>query len=323
MSSISSRSFSVTAALAACALILPGCAGQDVRPDLVDVAELTEVPFFPQTEYDCGPAALATILNAAGVTVAPSDLVDAVYIEDLRGSLQVELLAATRRYGFLPVPVSEDPAGLLEEVAAGRPVLVMQNLGFARAPVWHYAVVVGYSADADRFVLRSGEEERRLQRASRFLRSWDLADQWGFVAVQPGEIPTTAVPDSYMRVLVGAEEQLEPTAVGQAYAAALARWPNDPLVLFLSASREHAADNLAPAETLYRRLLAIEPAHAAAHNNLANVLLERGCLEEAEREARTALSIAGPDGEFADAIAGTIRDIESAAPTDSSVCSVG
>ena len=301
--------------------MLAGCAGQDVRPDLVDVAELTEVPFFPQTEYDCGPAALATILNAAGVTVAPAELVDAVYIEGLRGSLQVELLAATRRYGFLPVPVSEDPADLLEEVAAGRPVLVMQNLAFERAPVWHYAVVVGYSAEANRFVLRSGEEERRTERASRFLRSWDLADRWGFVAVRPGEIPATAVPDSYMRVLVGATEQLEPAAVGQAYAAALTRWPDDPLVLFLSAAREQAADHLAPAESLYRRLLAIEPAHVAARNNLANVLLERGCLEEAEREARAALSIAGPNGEFAGAIAGTIRDVESAAPGDSSGCS--
>jgi tetratricopeptide (TPR) repeat protein len=199
----------------------------------------------------------------------------------------------------------------------------MQNVGFARAPVWHYAVVVGYSADANRFVLRSGEEERRQERASHFLRSWDLADRWGFVAVRPGEIPTTAAPDSYMRVLVGAAEQLEPAAAGQAYAAALTRWPDDPLVLFLSASREHAADNLAPAESLYRRLLAIAPAHVAAHNNLANVLLERGCLEEAEREARAALSIAGPDGEFTDAIAGTIRDIESATPGESSGCSVG
>ena len=323
MPSISSRSSSGTPLLAACALILPACAGQDVRTELVDVAELTQVPFFPQTEYDCGPAALATILNAAGVTVAPAELTDAVYIEGLRGSLQVEMLAATRRYGLLPVPVAEDPARLLEEVAAGRPVLVMQNLGFARAPVWHYAVVVGYSADNDRFVLRSGEEERRRERASRFLRSWELADRWGFVAVLPGEIPPTAVPDSYMRVLVGAEAQLEPTAVGRAYTTALTRWPDDTLVLFLSASREHAADNLAPAESLYRKLLAIDPAHAAARNNLANVLLERGCLEEAEREARAALSIAGPEGEFADAIAGTIRDIESAAPGESLGCSVG
>jgi tetratricopeptide (TPR) repeat protein len=199
----------------------------------------------------------------------------------------------------------------------------MQNLALPRAPVWHYAVVVGYSADENRFVLRSGEEERRQERAARFLRSWDLADRWGFVAVRPGEIPVTSEPDSYMRVLVGAAEQLEPSALGQAYTAALTRWPDDPFVLFLTASKEHAADHLAPAESLYRRLLAIDPAHAAARNNLANVLLERGCLEEAAREARAALASAGPDGEFADAIAGTIRDIESAALDESSACSVG
>jgi hypothetical protein len=36
----------------------------------------------------------------------------------------------------------------LREVAAGNPVLVLQNLSFAWAPVWHYAVVMGYDADA-------------------------------------------------------------------------------------------------------------------------------------------------------------------------------
>jgi len=34
--------------------------------------ELTEVPFFPQEDYQCGPAALATVLNVTGVTITPA-----------------------------------------------------------------------------------------------------------------------------------------------------------------------------------------------------------------------------------------------------------
>jgi tetratricopeptide (TPR) repeat protein len=284
------------------------------------VPELSSVPFFPQTDFDCGPAALATVLNWEGVQVAPDDLIDAVYIEGLQGSLQVELLAATRRYGLLPVPVQMDPSDLLAEVRSGRPVLVMQNLGFARAPRWHYAVVVGYSADAGRFILRSGEEERRRERVSRFLRSWQLAENWGFVAVQPGEIPVTAGPDAYMRALVGASEQLPDSSVALAYEAAVARWPEDSFVLFLAASREHALDRQQPAATLYRRLIEIDPEHAAARNNLANIYLERGCLEEAATEAERALELQSPDGDFLAAIKETLADIESAASNADGEC---
>jgi hypothetical protein len=287
-----------------------GCASLDVAPDLFDVPELADVPFYPQTDFDCGPAALATILNTAGVPVTPAELLDAVYVEGLQGSLQVELLGATRRYELLPIPITPDPLSLLTEVSSGRPVLVLQNLRLTRAPMWHYAVVVGYSAERASFVLRSGDQQRRMERASRFLRSWHLADYWGFVAVAPGEIPTSTTPDIYMRALVGSAGQLDMSGTEHAYAAALERWPNDSLVLFLTASWEQARANLEAAAKLYRRLIELEPEHAAARNNLANVLLAQGCRDEALREAQLALGLQSPNDGFYSAIAGTIREIE-------------
>ena len=40
-------------------------------------AELEAVPFFPQKAYQCGPAALATVLGAAGFAVTPDELTPA------------------------------------------------------------------------------------------------------------------------------------------------------------------------------------------------------------------------------------------------------
>ncbi|HUF72727.1 MAG TPA: PA2778 family cysteine peptidase [Gammaproteobacteria bacterium] len=290
---------------------MSACASLEGISDLYEVPELVDVPFHTQSDFDCGPAALATILNAEGVAVSPAELIDVVYIERLKGSLQVELVGATRRYGLLPIPIPPDPQSLLTEISSGRPVLVLQNLRFARAPAWHYAVVVGYSAERGRFVLRSGEEERRMERASRFMRSWRLADNWGFVAVTPGEIPSSATPDTYMRALVGSVRQLDVSDSERAYATALDRWPNDSLVLFLAASWEQSRANLALAARLYRRLLALEPEHAAGRNNLANILLDQGCKDEALREARAALETQSPDGDFYSAITDTIQKIES------------
>lgn len=317
MSSTFSRRSERLALIAAFALLASACASSGPTPVLTAAPELVDVPFFPQTEYDCGPAALATILNAADVAVTPAELIDDVYIEGLRGSLQAELFGATRRFGLLPVPVPPDAQSLLTEVTAGRPVLVLQNLGFERFPAWHYAVVVGYSAERARVVLRSGDERRRQERARRFLKRWRRADNWGFVAVEPGQIPASATADGYMRALVGSARQLDAAGVETAYAAALERWPDDPLVLFLTASWQQSSRRLVSAERLYRRLLALEPEHAAARNNLANLLLDLGCRDDALREAHAALALQSTEDAFFDAIAGTVRDIE-AAPASTS-----
>lgn len=311
MPSISSTKFERPFCIALSALALTGCVSLGPTPELYEAPELTSVPFFAQTEYDCGPAALATILNAAGVTVTPEELLGAVYVEGLEGSLQIELVAATRRYGRLPIPIPPDSESLLQEISSGRPVLVLQNQRLARLPAWHYAVVVGYLAADRRFVLRSGDQARRLERPGRFLRSWHLADNWGIVAVAPGDIPASATPDTYMRALVGAAQQLGSTDTERAYSAAVEAWPDDSLVLFLTASWQQSQTNLKTAERLYRRLLELEPAHTAARNNLANVLLERGCRADALREARLALRTRSPAGDFRADITDTIQAIES------------
>jgi tetratricopeptide (TPR) repeat protein len=297
----------------ACALIA-GCAGKAPLPTLASVPELTDVPFFAQTEYQCGPAALATILNTAGIVVTPVELIDAVYVEGLKGSLQPELTAATRRYGLLPLPVAPDAESLFAEVADGRPALVMQNLGVRKVPVWHYAVVVGFDADAGEVILRSGTERRRLETLRQFLRSWQLADNWAFVATEPATIPATAQSPIYMRALVGAAPQLGDSTLERAYSSALARWPDDPFVLFLAALREHTKGQPANATRLYREVLARDPDHAAARNNLANVLFEQGCRTEALQEARAALEREPSGGEFHAAIVDTVREIEESPP---------
>src|SRR5690606_10260226 len=162
-------------------LSLVGCAAAP-RFDTAALrtTELVDVPFFPQTDYQCGPAALATVLAYEGVPIGAEELAPEVYIEGLQGSLQAELPGATRRHGLVPYPIEADAASLFAELESGKPVLVLQNLGVARLPIWHYAVVVGFDAERDRVLLRSGTERRRSEPIKRFLRSWRLADHWAF-----------------------------------------------------------------------------------------------------------------------------------------------
>jgi hypothetical protein len=295
----------------AAALALFGCAGAPQLPPGAPALELTAVPFFPQTEYQCGPAALATVLAHAGADVDAEALVPEVYAPGLRGSLQPELLGATRRHGFIPYVIEPDARALVAELAARRPVLVLQNLGLDRVPVWHYAVVIGL--DGEQVILRSGTEERRIERSERFLRSWERGSSWAFVALPPGELPATATPAAYVRALAGAEPLLGAAAAERAHRAALERWPGDELVVFAAAGQRHAAGDLGGATALYRQLLAVAPQHAAARNNLANVLAERGCHAAALSEARAALAALSPADELRNAVLDTVVELERAA----------
>ena len=76
-------------------LLLGGCATPQVArldaswPEGIPTrVELAQVPFFPQEDYECGPAALAMVANAAGVKVSPETLVNHFYLPGRQGSLQ-------------------------------------------------------------------------------------------------------------------------------------------------------------------------------------------------------------------------------------------
>ena len=64
--------------------------------------ELDDTPFHPQERYQCGPAALTTVLAQSGAGASLEAVVDKVYLPGRQGSLQAELLAATRTEGRLP-----------------------------------------------------------------------------------------------------------------------------------------------------------------------------------------------------------------------------
>ena len=151
------------AGLVLAAALLSGCSvnpdWQLARGEAPVAPVLLGVPFHPQTDYQCGPAALATVLGASGVAITPEALVPQVYLPGREGSLQLELVAATRRAGRIPYPVASGPEALLDEVRAGRPVLVLQNLLVGTVPRWHYAVVVGIDPARNRLLLNSGTEQ--------------------------------------------------------------------------------------------------------------------------------------------------------------------
>jgi hypothetical protein len=295
--------------LGAMALLLGGCAARaPVLPETVLASnalsvEIAGAPFFPQEAYQCGPAALATVLGHSGLELTPTELAPQVYLPRREGSLQIELIAATRRHGRIPVVISPELAALIAELQAGRPVLVLQNLRLRTWPAWHYAVVVGYDAIKDVLLMRSGQTKRLETSTAEFLRTWSLAGRWAIVTLVPGELPASSEPRRYLEAVAAMENAgAHSAALVNAYRAALTRWPRSFVARFGLANALRSSGELAEAEVTYRTLLAERPDEPAVVNNLADVLTGRGCPDEA-----LALLDQIPDGEGADALGAALR----------------
>lgn len=230
------------------------------------------------------------MLEDAGAGVSGDELVPLVWLPGRRGSLQPELLAASRQYGRIPYVIAPEFGALLAEVAAGRPVLVLQNLGIAAAPSWHYAVVVGFSPREGEVILRSGVDRRRVTPAKVFMRTWARGDRWGMIALPPGQLPAGDDAGRYLRAVAAMETTGHLEEAIAAYRAALSRWPDESLAYLGLGNSLLGLGRPAAAADEYRRALALAPGDVTILNNLANALLRLGeCGEAGDLVERAAL----------------------------------
>ncbi len=304
----------------AAATALAACTSLDQRVPEDPGRELTGVPFFPQEIHQCGPAALATVLGATGVNATPEMLAPLLYIPGRRGSLQVEMLAAARGQGRVPYVLGPGFSEVQAELAAGNPVLVLQDLGALGIRRWHFAVVIGHDPEQDVVILRSGTRRRHVERRTDFLRTWQPGGNWAAVVTPPDESPATATGGSFIRALADAERSLTRPAIEAGHAAALERWPDDPLVLLANGNDAYANHELADAIRLYRQLLEKDPRNLAGRNNLASALLDAGCPQAALAEARMAAAELAPGAPLAAPVRDTLEKATAAAGGDDSLC---
>ena len=178
---------------------------------------------------------------------------------------------------------------VLREVQAGRPVVVLQNLGLSWAPAWHYAVLVGYDIGAGEVVLRSGTTRRAAMAMRTFEHTWKRAGAWAFVALPPGQWPATAQEDAVVEASVGFERSAPPQQALQVYRSALERWPDNLSLRMGLGNTLHALGDKGAAADVFEQA-ARQHSSAPAWINLAGTLVELGRAADAQRAAREALA---------------------------------
>ncbi len=233
------------------------------------------VPFFPQEDYYCGPAALAMVLAWSGLKVTQDDLVEVVYTPGRQGTLQADILAGARRYGRLAVPVASVP-DLLAEIDAGHPILVLQNLGLQIFPQWHYAVATGYDLTTGTLRLHSGRIADHETRLSTFAHTWARGGYWALVVLPPDRLPAMADERTVLEAAAALERAHRPADAATAYATILARWPTSLPGWIGLGNAAYASGDKRRAVAAFTRATEDHPNAAAAWQNLAFVLGELG-----------------------------------------------
>ncbi len=146
---------------------------------------LSEVPFFAQEDHYCGPAALASVLNFYGKELSQEEIAGSIYIPQVKGTLNLDLLLYARKQGFEAESLNCDLERLKKELAGGHPLIVFLNLGWSFYPIRHYAVVVGYDDTQQVIVIHSGRRKNQLISYKKFQKAWKKTGYWCLLILPP------------------------------------------------------------------------------------------------------------------------------------------
>jgi hypothetical protein len=115
---------------------------------------IKDVPFFPQLDYQCGPASLAGVLNY----------------------YSLDMVLYARQRGFTSKWYEGSKDDIVRAVDSGSPLVVMIDLGFSLARVYHYMVITGYSFKG--VIANTGTTPQKLISWEKFMSQWNKTHNW-------------------------------------------------------------------------------------------------------------------------------------------------
>ena len=157
-------------------LLLPlllSCAATPIKTDATDHL-VAPIVFYAQDDYQCGPAALAALLNFRGLPVTPDQIAREIFSGSARGTLVMDMVFYAEGRGLKVKHYSGSEADVRQNIDRGNPLIALVDYGFWVYERGHFLVIVGYNDNG--FILNSGKEERRFVPREEFLRAWKKAN---------------------------------------------------------------------------------------------------------------------------------------------------
>lgn len=263
-------------------------------PEIPEAQEIQNISFIRQSDNYCGPATLTMAMNWAGKNISVQQVADEVYTAGKKGSLQMDLIGSSRRQGLVAIPIQGMNA-LLQEVAAGHPVIILENLAFSWFPRWHYALVTGYDLKVPEVIMHSGADRSKHWSMRKFERSWVYGNYWGLVVLPLTKLAASA-DDLAHATAAAALEQLGKNAEAEiVYANILKKWPASLPALIGMGNTTFARGDFAAATAFLRVATQRFKNSAVAWHNRAIAEGAARRKSAARSSAQKAIRLAEPD----------------------------
>ena len=149
---------------------------------------IEDIPFFSQEAYQCGPAALATVIgywqNKAGrdTSITPEGVAADIYSPSAKGVLPLDLEFYARKQGFQTRQYSGDLDDLKRNVDRGVPTIIFVDYGLSLYQANHFMVVTGYTKDG--VIVNSGRRENQPLSRGELEKIWKKNRYWS-LALRP------------------------------------------------------------------------------------------------------------------------------------------
>ena len=157
---------------------------------LPDNARFIDVPFFKQDDYQCGPSALATVINywygktRSNKYVPHEEIIKEIYSPTARGTLTIDLELYAKRLGFSVQQYSGNIDDLRAAVDKGVPPVILVDYGFSIYQVNHFMVVTGYTEKG--IILNTGRERNKIILNEELSGIWRKTGFWTLVIEPSG-----------------------------------------------------------------------------------------------------------------------------------------
>jgi predicted double-glycine peptidase len=153
-------------------------------------AKFIDVPFFKQDDYQCGPSALATVVNywygktQSNTHLSQDEIIKEIYSPGAGGTLTIDLELYAERLGFSAEQYSGGIEKLRTSVDKDIPPIILVDYGFSVYQVNHFMVVTGYTEKG--IILNTGRERNKVISNEELIRIWEKTGFWTLV-IKPSD----------------------------------------------------------------------------------------------------------------------------------------
>ena len=76
---------------------MTACASPQSLQHTHGVQVIDDVPFYPQDDYQCGPASLASVISFWSDSVRPAEIAEEIFRKSVRGTVTIDMILYAQR----------------------------------------------------------------------------------------------------------------------------------------------------------------------------------------------------------------------------------